>query len=269
MEFFTDLWRVRESAGQTGLGPDGPGIGDRLGDVRQRLPARPSSPCGPLSRNRPTATTRSPGEGCGGRRRQRRLLEQGSDPLPRRHASGALRPCAGRGRRWRHARGAVADQQERGGRGRPAMPRSSGRCAREDEPGKARARADRRGEAPAALAARARAAAGGGSPVDEPSLIRSGTTVTGSRRVGQGLGEEGAALRQPTRTSPAARARGSLGRARRPSRGRPRRRGSRGSACRPCQWLVPSERVILLQTLYLPDGLRMGRRLTSSKVAAS
>lgn len=32
---------------------------------------------------------------------------------------------------------------------------------------------------------------------------------------------------------------------------------------------VPSDRVILLNTLYLPTGLRMGRRLTSLKVAAS
>lgn len=35
------------------------------------------------------------------------------------------------------------------------------------------------------------------------------------------------------------------------------------------QWLVPSENVILLNTLYLPEGLRMGRRFTSSSVAAS
>ncbi len=35
------------------------------------------------------------------------------------------------------------------------------------------------------------------------------------------------------------------------------------------QWLVPSEKVILFQTLYLPEGLRIGRRFTSSSVAAS
>ena len=32
---------------------------------------------------------------------------------------------------------------------------------------------------------------------------------------------------------------------------------------------VPSERVILLNTLYLPTGFFMGRRFTSSNVAAS
>lgn len=35
------------------------------------------------------------------------------------------------------------------------------------------------------------------------------------------------------------------------------------------QWLVPSERVTLLNTLYLPMGLDMGRLLTSRKVRAS
>ena len=35
------------------------------------------------------------------------------------------------------------------------------------------------------------------------------------------------------------------------------------------QWLVPSSKVILFQTLYLPIGFRAGRRLTSAKVAAS
>jgi len=35
------------------------------------------------------------------------------------------------------------------------------------------------------------------------------------------------------------------------------------------QWLVPLEKLILFQTLYFPIGLRMGRRLTSVKVAAS
>ena len=35
------------------------------------------------------------------------------------------------------------------------------------------------------------------------------------------------------------------------------------------QWLVPSDRVILLCRLYLPAGLSMGMRLTSLKVAAS
>lgn len=35
------------------------------------------------------------------------------------------------------------------------------------------------------------------------------------------------------------------------------------------QWLVPSEKVILFQTLYFPEGLRIGRRFTSSRVRAS
>ena len=35
------------------------------------------------------------------------------------------------------------------------------------------------------------------------------------------------------------------------------------------QWLVPSSRVILFHTLYLPTGLRIGRRFTSSRVCAS
>ncbi len=35
------------------------------------------------------------------------------------------------------------------------------------------------------------------------------------------------------------------------------------------QWLVPAERVILLYTLYLPEGLLMGMRLISLNVAAS
>ena len=36
-----------------------------------------------------------------------------------------------------------------------------------------------------------------------------------------------------------------------------------------CQWLVPAERLILLNTLYLPEGLRIGMRFTSSSVVAS
>jgi len=35
------------------------------------------------------------------------------------------------------------------------------------------------------------------------------------------------------------------------------------------QWLVPSEKVILFQTLYLPDGRDIGMRLISANVAAS
>lgn len=35
------------------------------------------------------------------------------------------------------------------------------------------------------------------------------------------------------------------------------------------QWLVPSEKVILFHTLYLPEGRDIGIRLTSAKVAAS
>ena len=35
------------------------------------------------------------------------------------------------------------------------------------------------------------------------------------------------------------------------------------------QWLVPAERVVLLKTLYLPDGFTIGIRFTSSNVAAS
>ena len=35
------------------------------------------------------------------------------------------------------------------------------------------------------------------------------------------------------------------------------------------QWLVPAERVVLLNTLYLPDGFTIGIRFTSSNVAAS
>jgi len=35
------------------------------------------------------------------------------------------------------------------------------------------------------------------------------------------------------------------------------------------QWLVPSDRVILLWTLYFPEGFDMGIRLTSCSVAAS
>ena len=40
-------------------------------------------------------------------------------------------------------------------------------------------------------------------------------------------------------------------------------------ACGCGQWLVPSSKVILFQTLYLPIGFLAGRRLTSSKVEAS
>ncbi len=35
------------------------------------------------------------------------------------------------------------------------------------------------------------------------------------------------------------------------------------------QWLVPAEYRVLFQTLYLPEGFFMGKRLTSSRVAAS
>ena len=35
------------------------------------------------------------------------------------------------------------------------------------------------------------------------------------------------------------------------------------------QWLVPSDFVILFQTLYLPTGFFIGKRLTSCKVVAS
>ena len=35
------------------------------------------------------------------------------------------------------------------------------------------------------------------------------------------------------------------------------------------QWLVPSSKVILFQTLYFPEGLRIGGRFTSSSVFAS
>lgn len=35
------------------------------------------------------------------------------------------------------------------------------------------------------------------------------------------------------------------------------------------QWLVPSSRLILFQTLYLPIGFFIGRRLTSCSVRAS
>ena len=35
------------------------------------------------------------------------------------------------------------------------------------------------------------------------------------------------------------------------------------------QWLVPSEKRILLKTLYFPTGLRIGSRVRSSSVAAS
>ena len=35
------------------------------------------------------------------------------------------------------------------------------------------------------------------------------------------------------------------------------------------QWLVPSEKVILFHTLYLPDGRDIGMRLISANVAAS
>lgn len=41
-----------------------------------------------------------------------------------------------------------------------------------------------------------------------------------------------------------------------------------GPAARP-QWLVPSEKVILFQTLYFPEGRDIGMRLTSVKVSAS
>lgn len=34
------------------------------------------------------------------------------------------------------------------------------------------------------------------------------------------------------------------------------------------QWLVPSERLIELQSLYLPTGLSVGMRIASLKVAA-
>ena len=43
----------------------------------------------------------------------------------------------------------------------------------------------------------------------------------------------------------------------------------RRSAYTAVQWLVPAERVILLYTLYLPDGLFIGMRFISSSVAAS
>jgi SAM-dependent methyltransferase len=56
-------------------------------------------------------------------------------------------------------------------------------------------------------------------------------------------------------------------------RGEGRAKGTRASGCHPgwgrAQWLVPLERVILLNTLYLPTGRRIGMRLTSSSVAAS
>ena len=35
------------------------------------------------------------------------------------------------------------------------------------------------------------------------------------------------------------------------------------------QWLVPSEKVILLKTLYFPTGFFIGRRFTGSSVSAS
>lgn len=35
------------------------------------------------------------------------------------------------------------------------------------------------------------------------------------------------------------------------------------------QWLVPSEKLILFQTLYFPEGRDIGRRFTSANVAAS
>jgi hypothetical protein len=38
---------------------------------------------------------------------------------------------------------------------------------------------------------------------------------------------------------------------------------------KPSQWLVPSEKLILFQTLYLPEGRDIGMRLTSANVAAS
>ena len=54
------------------------------------------------------------------------------------------------------------------------------------------------------------------------------------------------------------------------------RRNSKPDACLPgagqaaaVQWLVPSDLVILFQTLYLPTGFRMGSRFTSLRVAAS
>ena len=42
------------------------------------------------------------------------------------------------------------------------------------------------------------------------------------------------------------------------------------SSSRPVtQWLVPSDLVILFQTLYLPTGFFIGRRFTSFSVSAS
>ena len=41
------------------------------------------------------------------------------------------------------------------------------------------------------------------------------------------------------------------------------------SAWPPAQWLVPSDLLILFQTLYLPTGFFIGRRFTSFSVAAS
>ena len=46
-------------------------------------------------------------------------------------------------------------------------------------------------------------------------------------------------------------------------------RGARDDGGPAPQCDVPSDRVILFQTLYLPTGLRIGSRLTSSKVRAS
>lgn len=61
----------------------------------------------------------------------------------------------------------------------------------------------------------------------------------------------------PARRAPRYRLRAGLG-----------RRAGHGGRSAP-QWLVPSEKVILFQTLYFPEGLRIGSRATSSNVAAS